>query len=60
LIQNELMPRRVLAASLIASRQASSKPFGDCAMTSILRTIEVAADYPDQLNALHVPEDIGV
>src|SRR5205823_15003411 len=42
LIQKELMPRRVLAASLIASRQASSKLFGDCAITSILRTIDIA------------------
>src|SRR3954447_2098145 len=41
LIQNELMPRKVFDASRIASRQASSNPFGDCAMTSIFRTIDI-------------------
>src|SRR3954471_10666293 len=41
LIQNELMPRRVFDASRMASLQASSNPFGDCAMTSIFRTIDI-------------------
>src|SRR5215213_6660315 len=41
LIQNELMPRKVFDASRMASRQASSNPFGDCAMTSIFRTIAI-------------------
>src|SRR5215213_4817396 len=41
LIQNELMPRNVLDASRMASRQASSNPFGDCAMTSTFRTIDI-------------------
>src|SRR4051794_33571449 len=40
-IQNELMPRRVCDASLIACRQASSNPLGDCAITSMLRTIDI-------------------
>src|SRR4051812_34896828 len=35
------MPRKVFDASRMASRQASSNPFGDCAMTSILRTIDI-------------------
>src|SRR3954447_18191047 len=41
LIQNELMPGKVFDASRMASRQASSNPFGDCAMTSIFRTIAI-------------------
>src|SRR4051812_575206 len=48
LIQKELMPRRVLAASLIASRQASSKLVGDCAITSILRTIDMWTLLPEE------------
>src|SRR3954470_12083516 len=35
------MPRKVFNASRMASRQASSNPFGDCAMTSIFRTIAI-------------------
>ena len=41
LIQKDWMPRSVLDASLIASWQASSKPFGDWAITSMLRTIDM-------------------
>ena len=33
--------RKVFEASRMASRQASSNPFGDCAMTSIFRTIAI-------------------
>src|SRR5437588_12768525 len=40
-VQNELMPRSVCDASLIACRQASSNPLGDCAITSMLRTIDI-------------------
>jgi hypothetical protein len=41
LIQNERIPRNVFDASVTASRHASSKPFGDWAMTSIERTIDM-------------------
>jgi hypothetical protein len=41
LIQKDLMPCSVCDASLIASRQASSKLFGDWAITSMLLTIDM-------------------
>src|SRR3954452_20987797 len=42
LIQNDWMPRSVCDASWIAWRHASSKLFGDWAITSMLRTIDIA------------------
>src|SRR5215210_7524087 len=53
LIQNELMPRKVFDASRMASRQASSNPFGDCAMTSIFRTIDIGLSSHCILPALN-------
>src|SRR5580692_357647 len=42
LMRNDMMPRRVLAASVTAVRQASSKLDSDCAVTSMLRTIAIS------------------
>src|SRR3954452_10009385 len=41
LIQNDWIPRSVCDASWIAWRHASSKLFGDWAITSMLRTIDI-------------------
>src|SRR5271166_3922552 len=38
-MRNDMIPRKVLAASVTAVRQASSKLTSDCDVTSILRTI---------------------
>src|SRR4051794_40261726 len=63
-IQNELMPRSVCDASLIACRQASSNPLGDCAITSMLRTIDIqflpsARSYVAEIRVTHMGQTIG-
>src|ERR1700739_4349983 len=43
LTRNDIMPRKVFAASATADWHASSKLTSDCIVTSILRTIDIYA-----------------
>jgi hypothetical protein len=53
LTRNNMIPRRVLAASATAARHASSKLTSDCIVTSMLRTIGVLR-LPGEMGRLHL------
>src|ERR1700733_10699634 len=59
LTRNNMIPRKVLAASATAPRHASSKLTSDCMVTSMLRTIGIRASLgegPAASTAIHGPE----